>query len=143
MSTSLRDNKIIEAFQMSAATINDPGRELDFAPEDRNARGVAERWLWYLDTGNQEVSEDTEEIEQARQYLELVLETLQEPKPAPIVVDMPGPNNREGLPLVLWQMKAYLLNRELRPRRELGEYRHTQSAADLITDWIVELEKNS
>lgn len=58
-------NPLVLAFRRNLADIND----LDFAPEDRNLRGVAARWLWYLDNGEQEITDDEATIAHARRII--------------------------------------------------------------------------
>jgi hypothetical protein len=58
-------NPLLLAFRGNLRHINDE----DFAPEDRNLRGVAARWLAYLDNGDQEITDDEATIAHARRII--------------------------------------------------------------------------
>lgn len=111
-------NPIIEAFRGELAHPINPE---DYAPQDRNTLGIINRWLWYLETDNQEVSSDPVEIEKAtRVLLRLQKKFLPEQKRTPyeiahkLVQEVAGPvldpyKDDDVLKMTARDLRAYLI----------------------------------
>lgn len=63
------ENPILAAMRNDLATVRMADRWEDYAREDRNLAGVAKRWAFYLETGNQDVSWDRAHLRHAARVI--------------------------------------------------------------------------
>lgn len=68
-------NPILFAMRSDLSTVKRWDRREDYPPQDRNLRGVAERWAWYLEQGEHDVSWNPRHLNHAARVIGKLLGT--------------------------------------------------------------------